>query len=86
MASGTPVISSDLAVCREVCGDAAIYFPPSDPVALAERLRSALIQPSLREELSRRGLVQSQEYSWEKAARSIIRILEGAAGSSRLAP
>jgi glycosyltransferase involved in cell wall biosynthesis len=89
MASGTPVISSDLAVCREVCGDAAIYFPPSDPDALAERLRAVLMQPSLQEELSRRGLVQSQEYSWEKAARSIIRILEGActaAGSSRLAP
>jgi glycosyltransferase involved in cell wall biosynthesis len=83
MASGTPVIASDLAACREVCADAAIYFSPSDPVALAEKLRAVLIEPSLREELSRRGLARSQEYSWQKAARSIIRILEEATSSSR---
>jgi glycosyltransferase involved in cell wall biosynthesis len=83
MASGTPVIASDLAVCREVCGDAAIYFPPSDAVALAEKLRAVLIEPSLQEELSRQGLVQSLEYSWPKAARNIVRIVEGAcAGGS----
>jgi len=86
MASGTPVITSDLAVCQEVCGDAAIYFTRKDPVALAEKLRDVLTEPSLREELSRRGLVQSLEYSWEKAARNIIRILEEATSSSRLAP
>jgi hypothetical protein len=36
MSSGLPVVASDLPVHREICGDAAIYFPRFSPDALAE--------------------------------------------------
>jgi len=38
MASGLPVIASDLAVHREICGEAAVYFPRFAPESLAERI------------------------------------------------
>jgi glycosyltransferase involved in cell wall biosynthesis len=36
MAAGCPAICSDLPVLRETCGDAAVYFPATDAVALAQ--------------------------------------------------
>jgi glycosyltransferase involved in cell wall biosynthesis len=39
---GTPILTSDLDFAREVCGEAAVYFSPWDPDAMAtaiERLR-----------------------------------------------
>src|SRR5215213_8016876 len=35
MACGCPVACSDLPPLREVCGDAAVYFDPEDPEAIA---------------------------------------------------
>ena len=35
MASGVPVVASDLAVHREICGEAAAYFPRFSPESLA---------------------------------------------------
>jgi hypothetical protein len=38
MASGLPVVASDLAVHREICQDAAIYFQRFSPAELAEQV------------------------------------------------
>ena len=35
MLAGTPILAADIASFREVAGDAALYFPPQDPVQLA---------------------------------------------------
>jgi glycosyltransferase involved in cell wall biosynthesis len=42
LATGTPVVASDLPVLREVLGPHASYVPPDDPDALAGALRAAL--------------------------------------------
>lgn len=39
MASGIPVIASDLPGLHEACGDAAIYCPPDDPQAWSAALK-----------------------------------------------
>ena len=53
MACGVPVVASDIAVHREVCGDAALYFEPSDYHALAARLRQLAESRDLR--IQRKG-------------------------------
>lgn len=48
MACGRPVIVSDIAVLREVVGEAGIYFPPGNSTELAARLRDLAFWPSSR--------------------------------------
>jgi glycosyltransferase involved in cell wall biosynthesis len=42
LACGTPVVLSDIPVLHEIAGDAALYFPPDDPQALAATLERAI--------------------------------------------
>ena len=56
MASGTPVITSNVSSLPEVVGDAALLIDPYDPAAIAAAMRRVLTEPALREDLRRRGL------------------------------
>jgi glycosyltransferase involved in cell wall biosynthesis len=38
MAMGMPIVTSDLDFARDICRDAALYFPPRDPSAAAGRV------------------------------------------------
>ncbi len=55
MALGAPIVASDLAVTREVAGDAALYVPPAEPGPLADALAALLDDEHLRAELGHRG-------------------------------
>ncbi|WP_307797047.1 glycosyltransferase family 4 protein [Williamsia soli] len=55
MASHTAVLSSNIAVLQETCGDGADYFDPYDAGALAELLRKFSDDDSARGELRDRG-------------------------------
>ena len=65
MSSGLPVVASDLPVHREICRDAATYFPPFAPEALAERVLQVHQSPGLSETLSRNGLNRAQDFRWD---------------------
>ncbi len=73
MASGTPVVTSNVSSLPEVVGDAAILVDPYDPEAIAEGIRRALTDPELRADLRARGLARVSHYSW---ARSVQRVWE----------
>jgi glycosyltransferase involved in cell wall biosynthesis len=79
MASGLPVIASDLAVHREICGKAALYFPRFSPDDLSglvlQVTQSAKPGAAMRE----RGLLRSQDFSWDNHVEELLRL------SSRLA-
>jgi glycosyltransferase involved in cell wall biosynthesis len=77
MASGLPVIASDLAVHREVCGDAALYFTTFSPELLAETACRVAQSPELRERMSERGLERSRDFSWKNHLDRVISIAEG---------
>ncbi len=66
MASGLPVIASDLAVHREICGEAALYFPRFSAEALAERVIEVSESAERRAAMREIGLSRSQEFSWDK--------------------
>lgn len=65
---GTPVIASDVTSIPEVAGEAAILLPPDDPEAWTESMDKLIEDPSLRRELSRRGLERAEAFSWERSA------------------
>ena len=73
MASGTPVITSNVSSRPEVVGDAALMIDPYEPEAIADAMRRVLTDAGLRGELRRKGLLRAREFSWE---RSIARVRE----------
>jgi glycosyltransferase involved in cell wall biosynthesis len=68
MAAGTPVVASNASCLPEVAGDAALFFSPHDPQALASAINEVLEQPSLAEDLRARGVLRAKHFSWERAA------------------
>jgi glycosyltransferase involved in cell wall biosynthesis len=73
MASGTPVVTSNVSSLPEVVGDAAVLIDPYDPDAIAAGIRRVLEDEGLREDLRERGYRRAREFSWE---RSVARIRE----------
>ena len=70
MATGTPVIASDIPIFREVGGTAALFVDPDDPDAVAAAVRS-LEEPGRWAEASRAGLEQAATYSWAASAEQL---------------
>lgn len=79
MNCGCPVLASSAASIPEVCGDAALYFDPTDAKALAELMMRLAGDADLRAELSRRGRARAAEFSWSKAAQQVLQACEEAA-------
>jgi glycosyltransferase involved in cell wall biosynthesis len=75
MSAGCPVIASNASSMPEVCGDAAIYFDPFNHKELAEKILMVLYNPTLREELTKRGFERSKFFSWDKTAEKITVII-----------
>jgi glycosyltransferase involved in cell wall biosynthesis len=72
MSTGVPVVASDLPVHREICGDAAVYFPRFSPEALAERVLETHGSPELAEKLSRNGLRRARDFSWNEHVERLV--------------
>jgi glycosyltransferase involved in cell wall biosynthesis len=76
MASGAPVITSNVSSLPEVVGDAALLIDPHDPIAIAEAMRRVLLDSDLREDLRQRGLRRVKEFSWERSVRRVREIYD----------
>ena len=74
MASGTPVITSNVSSLPEVVGDAALMIDPYEPQAIADAMRRVLLEPELRADLRARGLARAREFSWERSIRRVREI------------
>jgi glycosyltransferase involved in cell wall biosynthesis len=72
MACGLPIVASDLPVHREVCGNAAVYFPRFSPQQLAERVLQIERSSEVRQKLVECGLKRSRDFSWRNHADEII--------------
>ena len=71
MASGTPVLTSNVSSLPEVVGDAAVLVNPYEPRPIADGLRRLLTDVALRQDLHERGVARAHQFSWE---RSVSRI------------
>lgn len=76
MASGTPVLSSNVSSLPEVLGDAALLVDPYSAEAIADGIVRLLTDEALRATLRARGLAKVREYSWEASVRKVREIYE----------
>lgn len=67
MASGTPVVTSNLSSLTEIAGEAAMLVDPYDVSAIAGGIRRVLTDTRLADELRRKGLLRAREFSWPVA-------------------
>ena len=72
MASGTPVLTSNLSSLPEVVGDAALLIDPYDPASIAEGLGRILSDHKLRTVLVERGRKRAATFSWEASVNRIL--------------
>jgi len=75
MASGVPVVASDLPSIREVLSDeTATFFAPDDPESLAGAIGLALNNPAASEKAWKAAL-EVKKYTWRKRAENIIKFI-----------
>jgi glycosyltransferase involved in cell wall biosynthesis len=74
MASGTPVVTSNVSSLPEVVGDAAVLIDPLDPAAIASGIRQVLTDPGLRADLVARGLERARMFSWDTSVQRVREI------------
>jgi glycosyltransferase involved in cell wall biosynthesis len=76
LACGTPVVTSDVSSLPEVAGDAALLVSPRDVEGISRTLHRALIDQELRATLRERGLIQAQQFTWQRAAETVLDIYQ----------
>ncbi len=81
MASGLPVVASDLAVHREICGSAAEYFSTFSPDALAEKIAEIAQSPQRLRDMAVAGSERSGEFSWKAHVEAILSLCDELVGS-----
>lgn len=76
MVLGCPVIASDRGAIPEVMGDACLYADPLDWKAWVTAIDRLWNDADLRHQLVRKGDVQAQKWTWDRAADRLMAVLE----------
>lgn len=74
MASGLPIVASDTAVHREICGRSALYFNRFSSQELAERVQNLVSTPDLAISLLSQGNLRSRDFSWKKHLEKLVAV------------
>ena len=80
MITGTPVIASDSGCHREIAGDAAAYFKPSDDSQLASQLDEVLQNQSKRDAMIKAGRDHAQQFTQQAMAQNTMHCYNRARG------
>ena len=80
MASGVPVVTSNISSLPEVAGSAAVLVNPENVFEIAKGVREALTNAPLRAALIQRGQQQARRFNWEATARAVLEIYREVAG------
>jgi len=76
MASGVPVIASNVGSLPEVLGDAGILIDPYSIDSIASGIKEVLLAPPEKyNNMVSRGLAQAKKFSWEKTARKTLEVI-----------
>ena len=86
LAAGVPPVLLDTAVARESCGDAALYVALGDVRGITRALDAALFDEPTRTRLRAAAPNQLAKYSWARAARETLTVLENAGGAGAGTP
>ncbi len=75
MACGCPVITSNRSSLPEVVGSAGLMINPHNPSEIAEAISLLLVDHQKRNELREKGLERVGEFSWEKTASLLLKLI-----------
>ncbi len=78
MASGLPVIAADRPLNREMCGEAASFYPPEDARALASEIIRLRDDPTRRARMVAEGRVLAQRFSWDTHVDQVMAVVADA--------
>ncbi|MDP3003901.1 MAG: glycosyltransferase family 4 protein [Candidatus Azambacteria bacterium] len=77
MASGRPIIASDLPALREVLNDkSSLFFKPESAEDLARAIKMLKASQMLGYHLSRQALADVKQYTWENRVRKILEFIK----------
>jgi len=74
MASGTPVITSNVPALVEVTRDAAIHVEAKSVAAISDAMTRVMRDESLRAAMIERGLARALEFTWRRCAEMTLEI------------
>jgi glycosyltransferase involved in cell wall biosynthesis len=74
MAAEIPVASSPAGSLREIIGDAALFFDPTDEEGIAGAIDRVMHDTLLREQLVEKGKERIKQFSWKRCAEATLRI------------
>lgn len=76
MASGCPVIASDIPVLRETAGEAALFAKVGDSDSFSKTIQQLLNNAPLQQKLINKGKQQLDHFSWDKNVEALINRVE----------
>ncbi len=81
MLAGTPILAADIPSFREIADDAALYFPPRDPVRLARLVDEIRRDPARTRARVERGRLRAREFSWSRSIDRLCAVFDGVIGA-----
>lgn len=76
MASGRPMVLSDLKVFREITENQSMYFPHDDVALMADAIETGLTSCSAREQIVSYGFKRVADFSFERLAGDMVAVYE----------
>ena len=74
MASGTPVITSNISSMPEIAGGAALLTDPTDEDKIRKSLETLLKDKEMQKELIIKGLKRSKDFNWKTTAEKTAKV------------
>ncbi|MBI1745727.1 MAG: glycosyltransferase family 4 protein [Acidobacteria bacterium] len=81
MSCGVPVITVNSSALKEIVAEAALLIDEPNVESLAHAMHRVLTDASLRHSMIHRGSARAQQFSWERAARETLRVLQETAAA-----
>jgi len=74
MATGCPLICSDIDVFNEICRSSAMYFDLNDRVTLIDCINKLLNDEDYKNQLVKKGLARANMFMWDDCSNETINI------------
>ena len=76
LGAGKPLLVSNRQPMPEFGSDAVVYFDPSSPEDMAEKLKSIIDERNIMDELSEKASDLAHSYNWEKTAELTLNVIK----------
>ena len=76
MACGTPVLVSNTASLPEIVGEAGVQVDPYSVASIKEGMKLLIENDELRNELSSRGIIRAQRFTWDSSVSVLLSVFE----------